>query len=75
MGGKGKKHEEWEAVVPDTWIQGTSVYWPSVVDTGKYINERKEPTKSWTKYPLMKSKFESGGDYTQLHNFKSCVWF
>ena len=51
--------EEWEAVVPDIWLKGSKVFWPSVVDVGKYIRLRKTPAKSWPMFTVKKVKFES----------------
>ncbi|XP_026094139.1 uncharacterized protein LOC113066474 [Carassius auratus] len=61
-----KKRQE-EGTVPDTWVDPNNMllYWPNVANATKYLKERRPPSDSWRKFPLVKEKMRS--DY-----FKEC---
>lgn len=52
-------HEE-ESVVPTCWISDNCISWPPGVDATRSIRQCRKPSKSWTRYQLVKIKFQSG---------------
>ena len=55
-----EKTKEIEGVVPDLWITDQTVFWPNTADAKRFFEERKEPSKTWRKFPLIKVKISSG---------------
>ena len=51
---------EEEGVIPDIWVKDGVVYWPPGVDATKAMKEQREPTSSWRKFKLVKTKITSG---------------
>ena len=53
------KNEEFEQVLPGTWIDGDKVCWPRVA-AEKCRKERRTPGNLWYRFPLVKVKHQSG---------------
>ena len=52
-----KESREEEGTVPLSWVRGNVVFWPPGVQA---LEEKREPTVKWRKFPLIKIKFKSG---------------
>ncbi|XP_062592957.1 serine/arginine-rich splicing factor 4-like [Saccostrea cucullata] len=63
---EGEKEEE--GTVPDMWIENDTVLWPPVVNSLKFLKERRKPTEKWKKFPLVKIKKKSD-NYTECELF------
>jgi len=50
---------EMEEVIPSCWVQNGGVLWPSQ-GALRALKACKEPEGSWTKFPLIKIKIQSG---------------
>ncbi|XP_048044336.1 uncharacterized protein LOC125267076 isoform X4 [Megalobrama amblycephala] len=55
-----KKRQE-EGTVPDSWVDPKNMllYWPNVANATRYLKERRPPSDSWRKFPLVKEKMRS----------------
>ena len=50
---------EMEEVIPSCWVKNGGVLWPTQGAAGA-LKDCKEPEESWTKFPLIKIKIQSG---------------
>ena len=55
-----EQDKEEEGVIPEIWIQGQTVRWPTGLNVVKALSEKREPLGKWHKFPLTKIKFRSG---------------
>lgn len=55
---EGNKEEE--GTVRDIWVDSDFILWPPVMNSLKYLKDRKKPTYKWKKFPLVKIKMKSG---------------
>lgn len=49
---------EMEEVIPSCWVKNGGVLWPT--QAVRALKACKEPEESWTKFPLIKIKIQSG---------------
>lgn len=69
---------EMEEVIPSCWVKNGGVLWPTQ-GAARALKACKEPEESWTKFPLIKMKIQSGMrfvrqrlmSYERKANFKS----
>ncbi|XP_046577590.1 uncharacterized protein LOC124285407 [Haliotis rubra] len=54
-----EKVQEEEGVIPSSWVKGKYVFWPSGGNAQKALKNRREPSPSWSRFPLVKIKFQS----------------
>jgi hypothetical protein len=50
---------EMDEVIPSCRVKNGGVFWPTQGDVGA-LKDCKEPEESWTKFPLIKIKIQSG---------------
>lgn len=50
---------EMEEVIPSCWVKNGGVLWPTQ-GAARALKACKEPEESWTKFPLIKIKIQSG---------------
>lgn len=53
-------NEEVEGVIPQKWIKNDVVLWPPGVNAARAVDEMRDPTASWRKFTLLKTKVVSG---------------